>query len=66
MPIYMRMPDGSVVKLLKSLYRLKQAAHNFKDHLNDILLATGFRRLCCDASVYLGFIMRTKFWSLVT
>ena len=53
--IYMRMPDGNVVKLLKSLYGLKQAAHKFKEHLNNSLSAMGFKRLCSDSSVYLSF-----------
>ena len=46
--------DGNVVKLLKSLYGLKQAAHKFKEHLNNTLSAMGFKRLCSDSSVYLG------------
>ena len=54
-PIYMRMPDGNVVKLLKSLYGLKQATHKFKEHLNNSLSAMGFKRLCSDSSVYIGF-----------
>ena len=54
-PIYMKMPDGSTVKLLKSLYGLKQAAHKFKEHLNNTLATMGFKRLCSDSSVYIGY-----------
>ena len=54
-PIYTRMPDGNVVKLLKSSYGLKQAAHEFKDLLNNSLSAMGFKRLCSGSSVYLGY-----------
>ena len=42
------------MKILKCLYGLKQAAFEFKDHLDKTLTAMGFRRLCCNASVYLG------------
>ena len=48
------MSDGSIVKSLKSLYGLKQAAYMFKDDLDKTLTALDFRRLCCDSSVYLG------------
>ena len=51
----MRMPDGSIVKLLKSLHSPKQAVHKFKDPFDETLTAMGCRRLSCDASVYLGF-----------
>ena len=54
-PIYMRMPDGSILKLLKSIYYLKQAAYKFKNHLDKSLTALGFKRLCCDVSFYIGF-----------
>ena len=57
-PIFMRVSDGNVVKLLK------QAAHNFKEHLNNSLSAMGLKRLCSDSSVYLGFYNGVK--NLVT
>ena len=47
-PIYMTKSDGTIVKLLKSLYGSKQAAHKFKDRLNNFLSAIGFKRLCSD------------------
>ena len=60
-PIYMKMMDGTTVKLLKSLYGLKQAAHKFKDHLNNSLSAIGFERLCSDSSVYIDCHNGRKF-----
>jgi hypothetical protein len=51
-PIYMELPDGQVVRLLKSLYGLKQAAFKFKEHLHDALVKIGFTRLETDSSVY--------------
>ena len=48
------MPDICIMKLLKSLYDLKQAAYDFKDHLDKTLSALRFKRLCCDSSVYLA------------
>ena len=44
-----------MVKLLESLYGLQQATHKFKEHLNNSLSTMGFKRLCRDTSVYLGF-----------
>ena len=60
--LYMRMPphlvdrdaDGSrlVCKLRKSLYGLRQAAREWADHLNSVLLSFGFRRSTIDTCVY--------------
>ena len=51
-PIYMELPDGRVVQLLKSLYGLKQAAFKFKEHLHNALTEIGFVQLLTDSSVY--------------
>ena len=51
-PIYMEIPDGRIVKLLKSLYGLKQAAFKFKEHLDAQLRNIGFKRLDSDSSIY--------------
>ena len=51
-PIYMELPDGRIVKLLKSLYGLKQAAFKFKEHLDAQLRNIGFKRLDSDSSIY--------------
>ena len=53
--IYMRMPDGSIIKLLESRYGLEQAAYRFKDYLDKTLTALGFQTLHSDSSVYLGW-----------
>ena len=51
-PIYMELPDGRVVQLLKSLYGLRQAAFKFKEHLHNSLTRIGFVQLQTDSSVY--------------
>ena len=48
----MELPDGRVVQLLKSLYGLKQAAFNFKEHLHNSLTKINFVQLLTDTSVY--------------
>ena len=49
-----------IVELVKSLYGLKQAAYKFKDYFIKTLTALGFRRLCCDSSMYLGLYKGNK------
>ena len=51
-PIYVELPDGRIVKLLKSIYGLKQAAFKFKEHLHQNLIKIGFKKLETDSSVY--------------
>ena len=51
-PIYMELPDGKIVRLLKSIHGLKQAAFKFKEHLHENLVKIGFKRLETDSSVY--------------
>ena len=48
----MELPYGQIVRLLKSLYGLKQASFKFKQHLHENLIKIGFRRLVTDSSVY--------------
>ena len=51
-PIFMELPDGRIVRLLKSVYGLKQAAFKFKEHLHGNLINIGFKRLETYISVY--------------
>ena len=51
-PIFMELPDGRIVRLLKSIYGLKQAAYKFKEHLHQKLVKIGFKKLETDSSVY--------------
>ena len=51
-PIFMELPDGKIVRLLKSIYGLKQAAYKFKEHLHENLVKIGFKPLETDSSVY--------------
>ena len=51
-PIFMELPDGRIVRLLKSIYGLKQTAFKFKEHLHENLIKIGFKRLETDSSVY--------------
>ena len=48
----MELPDGKIVRLLKSIYGLKQAAFKFKEHLHENLIKIGFKRLETDSSIY--------------
>jgi Reverse transcriptase (RNA-dependent DNA polymerase)/Pol polyprotein, beta-barrel domain len=49
-------PPGTVIKLRKSLYGLKQAGHDWHEVLRDLLLSLGYEQLECDKCV---FIKRT-------
>lgn len=51
-PIFLRLPDGRVVKLLKGLYGLKQAGRCWKQRLHEALTAYGFTCVPQDESVY--------------
>ena len=51
-PIYMELPDGRIIRSLKSIYELKQAAFKFKEHLHENLIKIGFKRLETDSSIY--------------
>ena len=48
----MELPDDRIVRLLKSIYGLKQAAYKFKEHLHQKLVKIGFKKLETDSSVY--------------
>jgi hypothetical protein len=60
--VYMELPPGSkyppgtVIKLLKSIYGLKQAGHDWHEVLRDLLVSLGYMQLECDKCV---FIKRT-------
>ena len=48
----MELPDGRIIRSLKSIYELKQAAFKFKEHLHENLIKIGFKRLETDSSIY--------------
>jgi len=50
--VHMRMPDGSVVKLLKALYGLCQAGREWNEVLHKQLTKIGFARCEHDHAVY--------------
>jgi transposase InsO family protein len=57
--IYMRQPEGfddgtgNVLKLVKAIYGLKQAGHDFNNKLNGLLTDAGYTRSPADAGVYI-------------
>ena len=54
--IYMRLPDGSVVRLLKSLYGLKQAPRLWNTQIHSILIKMGLQQSASDQCIYSGII----------
>jgi hypothetical protein len=58
--IYIKVPDGmrlqvsggKVLKLLKALYGIKQASHEWNKHINAFLLELGFKRCVKDTCLY--------------
>ena len=52
--IYMRLPDGTLVRLVKALYGLKQAGREWNEAAHDVLLSLGFHRTTADPCVYVG------------
>lgn len=57
--VYMELPEGSnhppgtVIKLLKSLYGLKQAGHDWHHLARDVLIKLGYKQLKCDTCVFI-------------
>jgi hypothetical protein len=57
--VYMKLPEGTsyppgtVVKLIKSIYRLKQAGHDWHVVLRDLLISLGYEQLQCDRCVFI-------------
>ena len=52
----MNIPHGHCVKLLKSLYGLKQSPRNWNTHLHEFILSLGLRRSQLDHCMYIGVI----------
>ena len=52
----MGVPPGHCIKLLKSLYGLRQAPLNWNKHLHEFLASCGFKRSDLDYYVYTGTI----------
>jgi hypothetical protein len=65
--VYMELPDGSnypkgtVCKLLKSLYGLKQAGHDWNELLRDLLIKLGYKQLQCDKCVFIKYTTSSRF-----
>jgi hypothetical protein len=45
-------PEGKVLKLLKSLYGLKQSPMNFNNTINEFIESMGFKRCVSDNCLY--------------
>lgn len=64
--IYMKLPprceskEGSVAKLLRPIYGLKQSGRNWNKELDDFLIKQGFRRLKASGCVYIS-----GYWTIV-
>lgn len=54
--IYMRLPDGSIVRLLKSLYGLKQAPRLWNSQIHSVLTKSGLKQSASDQCIYSGMI----------
>ena len=52
----MNIPHGNCVKLLKSLYGLKQSPRNWNTHLHEFMLSIGLRRSQLNHFMYIGVI----------
>ena len=55
-PPAMNIPRGHCVKLLKSLYGLKQSPRNWNTHLHEFIQLIGLRRSQLDHCMYMGVI----------
>ena len=57
--VYMELPEGSnypsgsVCKLLKSIYGLKQAGHDWHQLIRDEIIELGYEQLQCDTCVFI-------------
>ena len=45
-------PEGKVLKLMKSLYGLKQSPMNFNNTINEFIESMGFKRCVSDHCLY--------------
>ena len=52
--VFMRLPDGSVVRLLKAIYGLKQSARAWYTELTRLLGTIGLKPSYADPSVFVG------------
>jgi hypothetical protein len=50
----MNIPRGHCLRLLKSLYGLRQAPRNWNAHLHDFICSLGFQRNSLDHCLYMG------------
>jgi len=71
--IYIKQPEGfkigsstKVCRLCKSLYGLKQSAHQWNKKLHSVLTEMGFKHIESDRSVYVYSGLLLKLPSLVT
>jgi hypothetical protein len=55
----MHIPPRHCIKLLRSLYGLKQSPRNWNVHLHDFIMSIGLRRSELDHCVYIGNIIST-------
>jgi hypothetical protein len=56
----MHIPPRHCIKLLRSLYGLKQSPRNWNVHLHDFIVSIGFRRSELDHCVYIGTFLSSK------
>ena len=52
----MNLPPGHCVRLLKSLYGLRQSPRNWNTHLHDFITHIGLRQSKLDHCIYVGTI----------
>jgi hypothetical protein len=50
--LYLELPDGRIVRLLRALYGLRQAANAFLNHLKEKLENIGFKQMMSDTCTF--------------
>ena len=50
--LYLELPDGRIVRLLRALYGLRQAANAFLNHLKEKLTDIGFKQMMSDTCTF--------------